>query len=155
MISWFASSTPTSVSLLSPWSLLGIIFVSLSTPHHMLSCSLSLPLFLSKMEINTERKRVGINTQRDSVPMKDKNEISLRMKWLVQLLASCVRNKKHIWARAKGNLHCLQWEPSWQDACILTWERERKPWNSLFFLPILWVDRGSSDSSVGGLNSSV
>ena len=122
---------------------------------HALLLSLSLPLFLSKMEINTERKRVEINTQRDSVPMKDKNEISLRMKWLVQLLASCVRNKKHIWARAKGNLHCLQWEPSWQDACILTWERERKPWSSLFFLPILWVDRGSSDSSVGGLSSSV
>lgn len=93
-----------------------------------------------------------IDTQRDSVPLRDGDGISLRVFTLVKISwqADCLRYKKHIWATAKGNLHCFQWELSWQDACILEKEGESF-WSSLSSLPILLENRGSSDSRVVGL----
>ena len=93
--------------------------------------------------------------------MRHENAINRRRKCQVQSpgkQADSLRNKnhidkKHIWARAKGNVHGLQWEPKGKmPVSLLQKERERF-WGSLFSLPILSVDGGSSDSKVAGLCS--
>ena len=128
-----------------------------SPPAHTHSLSLAHSVSVSKIKINTKkRKWVEVDTQMDSVPVRDENGMSEdEMTSTISWQSDCLSNKKHMWPRAKENSTVYSGSPHGKMPVFLLETEKVSFGSSHFSLPILSVHRGSSESRVVGLCSSV